>query len=156
MTTHVRPALPSEAGDAEALTRLRLAWAAEKGAPLEDETFVGRFASWLATEADRRLFWVAEADDGAAVGMVNLMIFTRMPYPSGTDFKGAWGYLGNLFVDPAHRGRGIGAALIAACTAYAEANDLARIVLAPSEASVPLYARAGFVPATELLVRSFS
>lgn len=114
--------------DAGALRSLRLAWATEKGVETGDPTFEDRFAEWLAHESEHRLFWIAECDD-EPVGMVNLMVFRRMPYPDGTDFKGAWGYLGNLFVSPQRRGRGIGESLVAACTTYADANDFARIVL---------------------------
>jgi hypothetical protein len=38
--------------------------------------------------------------------------------------------------------------------AYADSEGLARLVLSPSERSVPFYERAGFGTATSLLVRS--
>jgi GNAT superfamily N-acetyltransferase len=136
--------------DVDALASLRLAWAAEKGLESEDLTFRARFSSWLAHEREGRIFWIAEAR-GEPIGMVNLTIFTRMPYVESAAFKGSWGYLGNLFVLPQHRGHHVGRDLIAACTGFAEANELARIVLAPSEASIPLYERAGFGAATELM-----
>ncbi|MFT4263567.1 MAG: GNAT family N-acetyltransferase [Nocardioides sp.] len=148
MSERVRAATGDDVG---ALIRLRRGWAAEKGAPTDEPGFGERFAAWLAAEGERRRFWLAEVD-GAAVGMVNLTTFTRMPYPTGTDVKGAWGYVGNLFVDPVHRGCGIGRELIEACTAYAREQDFARVVLAPSERSVPLYERAGLRSATELMI----
>lgn len=139
-------------GDVEALMALRLAWAAEKGLEAEDPTFGERFAAWLDQEREGRVFWIAEVDS-EPVGMVNLAIFTRMPYVKAVTFKDSWGYLGNLFVLPQHRGHRVGRDLIAACTAYADANDFARIVLSPSHASIPLYERAGFGAAAELMVR---
>ena len=141
-------------GDAAAIARLRLAWAAEKGAGVADAGFGERIGSWLAAEAGRRVFWLAEIE-GEPVGMVNLMLFERMPYPDTVDFRTGWGYLGNLYVLVPHRGRGLGAALVEACTTYAEEHRLARIVLSPSLASVPLYRRAGFAAADELMVRRF-
>ena len=56
-----------------------------------------------------------------------------------------WGYVGNMFVDAAHRGGGIGAALLNAIIATAEERDYARLVLSPTERAVPFYRRAGFV-----------
>ena len=44
--------------------------------------------------------------------------------------------------------------MLDACTSYADSHGFVRIVLSPSERSVPLYARAGFVPATSLMVRT--
>ena len=140
------------AGDADAIARLRLAWAVEKGVEVADAGFGERLASWLAAEAGHRVFWLAEAE-GEPIGMVNLMLFERMPYPDTVDFRTSWDYLGNLYVLAPHRGRGVGAALIEACTTYAEEHRMARIVLSPSLASVPLYRRAGFVEADELMVR---
>jgi GNAT superfamily N-acetyltransferase len=52
-----------------------------------------------------------------------------------------------------HKGRGIGGRLLETCTQYADDHGFARIVLSPSERSVSLYARHGFVPGTSLMVR---
>ncbi|WGL51450.1 GNAT family N-acetyltransferase [Nocardioides sp. BP30] len=144
----------ARADDAAAFGLLRLVWAAENGADTADPGFAERLTSWFAAETSHRVFWLAEAGD-EAVGMVNLTLFTRMPYPASVDLPTAWGYLANLFVRPAERGRGIGAALIGACTTYAEDHRLARIVLSPSPASTPLYRRAGFSAADTLMVRTF-
>jgi GNAT superfamily N-acetyltransferase len=83
--------------------------------------------------------------------MMNLAVFERMPRP-GRD-PGRWGYLGNAFVLAAYRDQGIGSALLAAVLGYADERGFARVVLSPSERSVPFYRRAGFVPAQELLLR---
>jgi predicted N-acetyltransferase YhbS len=82
--------------------------------------------------------------------MVNLKLFDRMPSPDRT--RRRWGYLANLFVLPSHRGSGIGASLVTAVVGLARAEGLVRIVLSPSELSVPLYHRVGFRAANELLV----
>ena len=59
-----------------------------------------------------------------------------------------WGYLASFYVRPSHRSTGLGGRMLAALTAYADAEGFVRVVLSPTERSVPLYARAGFVPAT--------
>lgn len=62
-----------------------------------------------------------------------------------------WGYLANLFVMPEHRGCGLGAELLTALLGAARERGLVRVVLSPSEASRPLYARHGFGPADGLI-----
>ena len=87
--------------------------------------------------------------------MLNLLVFTRMPSPRppGSTRPTRWGYLANFFVRPEHRGRGLGSRLLDACATYADQHGFARVVLSPSERSVPLYARHGFAPATSLMLR---
>jgi GNAT superfamily N-acetyltransferase len=139
--------------DAAALAALRRAWTEERaGAPLADEGFGARFLDWYAAESGRRVTWLAESG-GKPVGMMNLALFERMPAP-GRD-SGRWGYLGNAYVLTDHRNQGIGSALLAVVLGYAGERGLARVVLSPSERSVPFYRRAGFVPADELLLRRF-
>jgi GNAT superfamily N-acetyltransferase len=88
--------------------------------------------------------------------MLNLLVFTRMPRPRSAAVPGGpdrWGYVANVYVLPAARDAGVGRALRDAVLAHADAEGFARLVLSPSERSVPFYERAGFVPATSLMVR---
>ena len=135
--------------DLPSLARLRQRWTAELSGELTDEMFEDRFDRWYASERHRRRFWLAETDH-EPTGMVNLVHFERMPRP-GRD-PGRWGYLGNMFVVPEHRRSGVGAMLLAAVLEHAAAAGLERLVLSPSEASVPFWRRSGFVNADELLV----
>lgn len=131
---------------------LRATWTEENaGHALDDPAYPEAFASWFASEQHQRVTWLGLVDDQPA-GMLNLLVFTRMPRP-GT-LVSRWGYLANFFVLAEHRGGGLGSALLEACTSYADAEDFVRIVLSPSERSVPLYARTGFRAATSLMVRT--
>jgi GNAT superfamily N-acetyltransferase len=136
--------------DAPALAALRRAWTEEQHGPVEDETFEARFADWLERESARRVTWLAELA-GEPAGMVNLTVFDRMPQP-GRD-PGRWAYLGNAFVRAACRNQGIGSALMDALLRYADEQRYVRVVLSPSERSVPLYQRHGFCADGGLLVR---
>lgn len=141
--------------DRRAIARLRRAWTEENvGAPIEDDSFEARFDEWFEREHDQRVTWLGYAED-VPVAMLNLLVFTRMPSPrpAGSSRPTQWGYLANFFVLAGHRGNGLGTRLLDACTAYADEHGFARVVLSPSERSVPLYARQGFVPATSLMVR---
>ncbi|HUQ56492.1 GNAT family N-acetyltransferase [Lentzea sp.] len=149
--TSPRPALIRQASerDTTALATLRREWSEEQaGHSLDDDDFEECFAQWYTAEAPRRAAFVAEID-GAAVGMVNLTMFERMPKPGRPASR--WAYLGNAFVLAAHRNRGIGAALLNAAVAHARVRSCVRVVLSPSERSVRFYQRAGFGPATMLL-----
>lgn len=143
--------------DVPALARMRRALAEEQaGGSVEDGDFDERFSEWFERESGQRITWLAEAA-GQPVGMLNLLVFTRMPRPrSAADPPRAtqWGYIANVYVDQSHRDRGIGATLLAAAIEYADSHGFARLVLSPSERSVPFYERAGFNPATSLLIRS--
>jgi GNAT superfamily N-acetyltransferase len=136
--------------DALALARLRRAFVEERDGAITDEEFEARFAQWYESESGRRVTWLAEAD-GDPVGMMSLAVFERMPRP-GQD-AGRWGYLGNALVMAAHRNQGTGTRLLAAVLRYADERGFARVVLSPSERSVPFYRRAGFSPAGALLLR---
>lgn len=132
--------------DIDALAGLRAAWRDEAPTP----QFVAAFATWLEREQPSRWWWLAETDAGAPVGMVNLKIFDRMPNPGAPPSR--WGYLANLYVAPEHRRSGTGALLVEAVIDKARAEGLVRLVLAPSEQAMQLYARFGFRTARELLL----
>jgi GNAT superfamily N-acetyltransferase len=149
MTAEVRRASVTDAGT---IADLRRAWVEEQaGGPVDDPQYDEAFSAWFAREHPQRVTWLALVDD-EPVGMLNILVFARMPRPGRRQSK--WAYLANFFVRAAHRRSGVGSRLLAACTEYADARDFARIVLSPSDRSVSLYLRHGFAPATSLLVRS--
>ena len=141
----------AEDADLAAVALLRRQWTQEQGGASDDPGFDERFAAWFARESSRRIIWLAEAD-GGLVGMMNLVVFERMPRPGRAPSR--WGYLGNAFVLAAYRNQGIGGQLLSALLGYADEKGFVRVVLSPSERSVPLYERAGFGPADALMLRT--
>ena len=143
--------------DWPAVARLRREWTEEQaGVVIDDPSYEDVFTAWAEREQHQRITWLALSDDDRAVGMLNLLVFTRMPRPVDPRRPGrptCWGYVANVYVDRAQRDGGVGRLLLDACTAHADAEGFARLVLSPSERSVPFYARAGFEPATSLMVR---
>jgi GNAT superfamily N-acetyltransferase len=127
----------AKAGDAGALAMLRSLWT-----EVSDPAFEARMADWIAAEGDRRTTWLALAGDDPA-GMASLFEYRRMPRPGRPDSR--WGYVSNMFVREDLRDRGIGSAVLAAVIAAAGERGYARLVLSPSERSLPFYRRAGFV-----------
>lgn len=152
-STKTRVRLATEA-DLAALVRLRGLWTYERDGvdadPTGDEAYVAAFEGWWRQERDQRVTWLAEAA-GTPVGMLNMLVFTRMPAPGRLHSQ--WGYVANVFVLAEHRGTGLGRALLDAAVAHAEHHGFARLVLSPSPRSVPFYQRAGFHAATSLMVR---
>jgi GNAT superfamily N-acetyltransferase len=141
----------AENADLPEIIGLRSEWTREQDGDIDDPGFDERFAAWFVRESSRRITWLAEVG-GRAVGMMNLAVFERMPRPGRPPSR--WGYLGNAFVLAAYRNRGIGGMLVSAVLGFADENDFARVVLSPSERSIPFYQRAGFGPANLLMLRS--
>jgi GNAT superfamily N-acetyltransferase len=141
--------------DAPVIARLRHAWSEEQAGDLiDDPAFEEVFGAWFDREHEQRLTWLAYAGP-RPVGMLNMLVFTRMPKPQvrRTGGPSQWGYVANVYVAEELRNGGVGALLMEACVAHAEAQRLVRLVLSPSDRSVPFYARHGFEPATSLMVR---
>lgn len=138
----------ADEGDVVALTQLRASWEAEKHTAV-DPAFEQRFRDWFEAERSHRIFWIALVDD-RPVGMVNLMLFDRMPTPGKPG--GGWGYLANMYVQEADRDAGIGALLVDALLQEADHLGLERVVLRPTDRARPFYARRGFATADDLLL----
>jgi GNAT superfamily N-acetyltransferase len=141
----------AESADLAAIVQLRREWTREEAGEIEDPDFEENLAAWFGREWSRRIMWLAE-EGGRPVGMMNLAIYERMPRPGRALSR--WGYLGNVFVLAAYRNRGIGSQLVSAALNYADRNGFVRVVLSPTERSIPLYERAGFGPADALMLRT--
>ncbi|MGP5725021.1 GNAT family N-acetyltransferase [Arthrobacter rhombi] len=145
----VRQSLPTDTSD---LIKMRTAWAAEQTIePIEDPDFGNAYRSWEANNP--RTMFVADLS-GKLIGMLNLMVFERMPKPGKK--SSCWVYLGNAFVAPDYRNGGVGGRLVEAAIQFSQDINAARIVLSPSAESQTFYARHGFEPAEELLVKRFA
>jgi GNAT superfamily N-acetyltransferase len=129
----------AEHADLAAIVQLRREWTQEEHGDIADPDFDEHLAAWFARELSRRTMWLAE-DGGRPVGMMNLAIYERMPRPGRALSR--WGYLGNV------------SRLVRAALNYADENGFVRVVLSPTERSIPLYERAGFGPAGALMLRT--
>lgn len=63
------------------------------------------------------------------------------------------GYVWGVFVQPEHRGKGIGGSLVEQCVGYLRTLGCSRVELHAGESSRPLYERLGFRPTDELAMR---
>jgi GNAT superfamily N-acetyltransferase len=144
----VRGALP---GDAPELAGLRWEFRSTLAAPAEDrELFLARATAWIRDRLETRdapepgsrwLCWVA-GHEGAIVGNIWMQLQEKIPNPVA---EPEWhGYVSSFFVLAAHRGGGVGSALLGAAIAEAKRLALDRLVLWPTPKSRPLYERHGF------------
>ena len=130
-------------GDARALAELRWEFRAGKTAPTEThDAFVARCTAWMASELDVGVWraWVADAA-GEIVGQIWLQLLSKLPNPAEERERHA--YISNVYVRPAARG-GVGSRLLETAVAWAEENDVDRIVLWPTPRSRTMYERHGF------------
>ena len=145
----VRLATPD---DAAMLAQLRLNLRASLHELREDEAaFVERCTRWMSerlSEADRWRCWIAERE-GTVLGAVWVQLIEKIPNPIAA--PESYVYLTNFFVQPEHRGAGVGSQLLDAALSWSKSNNAELVLLWPTERSKTLYARHGFVTADDFM-----
>lgn len=144
--------------DAAAIAAHRVAIFAEMGRVAPGSTFealVAASTAWTAAAlADGRYHGVlAETADGHVVAGAGVELVPIAPTVRGTPavlLDRPQALLRNVWTEPAWRRRGLGATLVRACVAWAEAHGVSGIVLHASDAGRPLYERLGFRPTNEM------
>lgn len=131
------------AEDCSGLLEVRRLWF-----PHADDTFEQRFRDWWARERHQRYAVVAYSQN-TPVGMANGQVFSRMPAAGRPPAQ--WLYASNVYVADEHRRRGLGSSLMHALLDFAKDSGMVRVVLAPSEMSIPLYESLGFRAAHDLM-----
>lgn len=114
----------------------------------------GRVHALLAEHA----YWAAgrprEVQDAAIAGSRSYAVHHRatgalVAYARAVTDGATFAWLADVVVDPAHRGNGLGRAVVAGALADLEAIGLKRILLKASDDGRRLYERAGFTPVPE-------
>jgi GNAT superfamily N-acetyltransferase len=152
MTPVIRNATPD---DAEELARLRWQLYTEQDPSIAEpfDAYRKRFLGFAlaALVDDRWRAWVAGTEAGLAAAMW-LQTVPRVPAP-GRGKPRPIGYLTNAYVEPAHRGLGLGSAMLAAVFAHCEANGFELVVAWPAKDAYSFYERAGFTRPPDPVVR---
>ena len=139
------------------MAALRRAWTEENaGGPIEDDGFDAAFAEWFEREHDQRRHLARRRRrpgrrDAQPAGVHPDAASRARPTPPAPRAGGATSP--TCTSTAAARDAGVGARLLDAATSYADEQGFARLVLSPSERSVPFYERAGFATATSLMLR---
>jgi GNAT superfamily N-acetyltransferase len=145
---------PAVAVDSAALARLRYEFRASIAAAAESEAaFLERCTAWMGERlrpgATWRC-WVAQVSE-AIVGSAWLQLIEKLPNPVAE--PELHGYISSLYVQPAHRGAGLGSLLLAACLGECQARAVDAAILWPTPRSRSLYLRHGFAVHDDLMER---
>ncbi len=141
------------ASEAETLARLRYEFRAELGVVQEpEERFLARCAGWMAQRLQRDgwVCWVADAS-GALRGTLWLQFLEKLPNPVGEPEFHA--YITSFYIQPSHRGRGLGSAMLLAALEDCAVRAVDSVFLWPSPRSRALYQRHGFSERAGMLER---
>ena len=149
---HFRIATEADAAD---LAALKVHWSHPNDPDYEvdaDEasTFAGQLRDWMRERGEQSVCIVASVG-GQMVGMAWLAIYHRAPNVG--DIERLSGDVQSVFVLPAHRGRGIGEAMMQALVDEADARGIRRVTVSSSTQARPVYERVGFRVPPRLLQR---
>jgi GNAT superfamily N-acetyltransferase len=148
-TYRVRPATIA---DADALVAHRVGMFTDMGVELDRAAVAGAFRRWLAEalpSGDYRA-WVVElvdpggapAADAAVVGGVGI---TVRPWPPGPRYLGdRLAFVYNLYIEPAHRRRGLARLLMEAIHAWCRQAGVSSLALNASQDGRSLYEAMGY------------
>ncbi|MCA1823660.1 MAG: GNAT family N-acetyltransferase [Frankia sp.] len=146
----------ADSADAPTLADLQWRWRvterSDEPATSSANEFRDSLATWWGAHPGHRA-WLAEDDDGAAIGVAWLAVADRVPAPARAVRRHGW--VQSVYVVPERRNDGVGAALMAAIRAEAIALDLDYVTVHPSTRSFAFYRRAGFADAPGLLEMRF-
>lgn len=138
-------------GEERVVAELRWRWLGEnREVPtVPHGEYLDFFVDWIARHPDHHCT-VADRD-GTLIGMAWLAVLGRVPSP--TRLERASGDLQSVYVVPEERGSGVGARLLDAVLAGADALELGHMTVHSSDGAVSLYERAGFAQGRTYLVR---
>lgn len=111
------------------------------------------FRDWLQPRLhDGRYFGFAAEHAGDAIAAVGLMEIDWPPHPQhpGDDRRG---YVLNVYVEPAHRGRGVARMLMDASDVEFRRRGIGYAILHSTTAGRPVYERAGWSATSEMAKR---
>ena len=109
---------------------------------------LGLVHEWLSTDAYWSLGRSRETVETAALGSLNWGVFTasgaQVAYARVVTDRATFAWLCDVYVDRAHRGRGLGSRLVSAVVDELRPMGLKRVMLATADAH-EVYKRHGFV-----------
>jgi GNAT superfamily N-acetyltransferase len=133
--------------DSDALVHHRIAMFTDMGVPLDAVALDSAFRVWLAETMPSGAYraWVVEDEDGAIVGGGGMTI---LPWPPGPRYMGnRLAFVYNVYVEHAHRRRGLARRIMDAIHAFCRGNQIVSVALNASHDGVPLYKAMGYVEA---------
>ena len=146
-----RPVRPD---DLDLICRHREAMFRESNAPGRSDdmlrTMTASFRTWLAPRLqDGSYFGTIVEADGKPVAGIGLMLIDWPPHPSHPSEEKR-GYVLNVYVEPAHRGRGLAKMLMLEGEAELARRGASFAILHATRMGRPLYEKIGWVQTSEM------
>lgn len=142
---------PATTGDLDLICRQRRDMFLDAGRPAGVLDEMARpFREWLAPRLRSGDYfgWIAQ-QAGEAVGGLGMQVVDWAPGPNHPT-QDRRGYILNVFVEPAHRGRGVAAALMQLATDEGRRRGLDFLTLNATDKGRPLYAKLGWSQGNEM------
>jgi ribosomal protein S18 acetylase RimI-like enzyme len=146
-----RPVRPD---DLELICRHREEMFRESNAPGRSDdmlrTMTASFRSWLAPRLrDGSYFGSIVEEGGKAIAGIGLMLIDWPPHPSHPA-EDKRGYVLNVYVEPAHRGRGLAKMLMREAEAEFARRGVSFAILHATRMGRPLYEKIGWAQTAEM------
>ncbi|MFJ4174289.1 GNAT family N-acetyltransferase [Microbacterium sp. NPDC089696] len=132
----------------------RVKWLDSEGrepSSAELRVFTEQLVHWWTGQGRSHSAFIARTGSGDAIGAAWVALVPRVPRPGHLTRLSA--DIQSVYVVPAFRGQGVGAALVEAACASADEDGSRRIVVHASDRALPLYRRLGFAVSERLLQR---
>jgi GNAT superfamily N-acetyltransferase len=138
----VRPATLADAG---VLVRHRIGMFTDMGVAMDAARLEASFQAWLASQMPSGGYraWLVETADGRIVGGGGITI---LPWPPGPSYAGdRLAFVYNVYVDAAHRRRGLARLIMDAVHAFCRDEGITSVALNASRDGLALYQSMGYV-----------
>jgi GNAT superfamily N-acetyltransferase len=144
---------PASIEDIPHLVHQREAMFREMGTTCDYAAMAAACARWFREAVPAGIFrgWMIEHEDAGVVGGGGLIVLPWSPGPHRLDPRQAFVF--NVFVEPAHRRRGVARRLMEKMHAWCRSQGIKRIALNASAAGQPLYEALGYTVAAEPMMR---
>jgi GNAT superfamily N-acetyltransferase len=136
--------------DTATIARHRRSMFEEIGSAQNLELVERAFAEWLPSRLDQSyVHWLAERE-GRPVGSAGVLLLDWPPSPR--DPRGGLGFVYNVYVEPAHRRRGLARATLLVLQQWSRQRGLGALALHASDDGQHLYETLGYLPTNEMRI----
>jgi GNAT superfamily N-acetyltransferase len=138
------------AADVPTLVEHRVAMFEEIGRTFDRAALAAAFAPWVRDAIASGFYhgWIADAPSGECAGGAGLSVLPWPPSPLSS--AGRIGFVYNVYVEQAHRRRGVARSLMDVLHAWCRENGMGFVALHASDAGRALYESMGYTSTNEM------
>ena len=131
--------------DADALVGQRLAMFTDMGRPIDAPALAAAFRDWLGEMMPRGVYHAWLGEETGTHTIVAGGGLSILPWPPGPHYMSdRLAFVYNVYVDPAHRRRGLARGIMDAIHAFCRANGIRSLALNASQDGRPVYEALGY------------